>query len=158
MKKIFYLFTLSFLLVSCTALDNFNKKLENIHNAMNGGSSSSTSGTSQTIISLNSLSAKGKGKVVDAKLVIKQIGNTKTAHLEGYYINTSNTTQNLVMYFNIMGNDGYVLQRASYFANGIAPNQKFNLAEGETLASPDALEKGKIDNNSFILDIKNLGF
>ncbi|MDD7411057.1 MAG: FxLYD domain-containing protein [Fusobacterium gastrosuis] len=132
MKKIVYSLMLLLMVTGCTAINEFNKKLEDFHKSLpvySSGSSSSASGAKE-IINLN-VATRGLGKFENAKIVIvpNRLGS-KEVSITGYYVNTSKSYQEFVaITADVYDRDGDRVASILFKINDIRPGERKNISK-----------------------------
>lgn len=136
MKKIIYSLMLLLVVTGCTAINEFNKKLEDFHKSLpvySSGSSSSASGAKE-IINLN-VATRGLGKFENAKINIMPSisnGGDRRVILTGYYTNTSKNYQSIIrITADTYDKDGDRAGAIEFFASDIRPGEKINFEKFE---------------------------
>lgn len=129
MKKFFALILLILTITGCTAIEEFNKKLENISKSLPTSNSTSSSSEEINLVA----NTHGKGKFENAKVTIKTSElnpNSREVTLTGYYTNTTKSYQKMVMIeVDIKDKDGDIVNQGSFSIEGINAGEKVNFSK-----------------------------
>lgn len=127
MKRIFIFILLILAITGCTAIEEFNKKLENINKSL---PTSSSSGTEVIELVANT---GGKGKFENAKVTIKPRelnSNSREVNLSGYYTNTTKSYQKMVkIEVDIKDKDGDTIKRGYFYIEDINAGERKNISK-----------------------------
>lgn len=113
-------------------LNNFNQKLSNITGTpLDSGSSGSTSSKGGKVVPLN-IDTGGKGKFENFKVRVTSTANGgDKLYFSGFYTNTSQKTQTVVLEFDIINEYGVRKRgefgRKSFIINDVRPGERINI-------------------------------
>lgn len=137
MRKILSFLLLVVAMTGCTAIEEFNKKLEDIHKSLPTYSGNITSSSSKKGQVINiTTNTKGIGRFENAKITIIEDEYGYDLKLSGYYINTSKKYQNYVtIKADTADKDGDRVGSVLFIINDIRVGERKNLTKIELSSS-----------------------